>query len=46
MKFLRTLIALALAVQTAALSIGGKHIYVERGSGSLQDIVSSPGSFK
>lgn len=40
MKALRAFTALALAVQAAALSIGGKSIHVERGSGTLQDIVS------
>jgi hypothetical protein len=42
MKLLRALTVAALAVQAAALSIGGKQMFVERGSDGLQNIVSAP----
>jgi hypothetical protein len=43
MRLLRALtVAATLAVQTAALSVGGKHMVVERDSDGLQDIVSAP----
>jgi hypothetical protein len=38
MKFLRALAVFALAAQAVAMTIGGKHMHVERESG-LQDIV-------
>lgn len=41
MKLLRALTITALAAQAAALSIGGRHMKVERGSDGLQEIVSS-----
>lgn len=41
MKILRTITAFAFAAQAAALSIGGKHMTVERDSDGLQDIVSN-----
>jgi len=41
MKLLRALTVAALAAQTAALSIGGKNMIVERGSDGLQSLVSS-----
>ncbi|KAL2070750.1 hypothetical protein VTL71DRAFT_13776 [Oculimacula yallundae] len=40
MKLLRAITALAFASQAAALSIGGKHMKVERDSHGLQDIVT------
>lgn len=40
MKVLRAITAFAFAAQAAALSIGGKHMTVERDSDGLQDIVS------
>ncbi|RDL39958.1 Beta-galactosidase [Venustampulla echinocandica] len=40
MMFLRGLTCIALAAQAAALSIGGRHMTVERGSDGLQDIVT------
>ena len=42
MKLLRALTVAALAVQAAALSIGGKQMSVERDSDGLQNIVCSP----
>ncbi|PVH82092.1 glycoside hydrolase family 35 protein [Cadophora sp. DSE1049] len=40
MKLLRAITAFAFAAQAAALSIGGKHMKVERDSDGLQDIVT------
>jgi hypothetical protein len=41
MKLLRALTVAALAAQTVALTIGGKHMKVERDSDGKQDLVSS-----
>lgn len=41
MKLFRAIGVAALAVQAAALSIGGKNMKVERDSDGLQDIVST-----
>jgi len=40
MKILPVLTSIALATQAVALSIGGQKIHIERGSDSLQDIVT------
>jgi len=40
MKLLRALLVLALAMEAAALSLGGKQMHVERGSDGLQNTVS------
>jgi hypothetical protein len=40
MKLLRALTIAGLAAQAAALTIGGKHMKVERESDGLQDLVS------
>jgi hypothetical protein len=42
MKLLRALTIAALAVEAAALAIGGKQMTVERDSDGLQDIVTTP----
>jgi hypothetical protein len=42
MKLLRALTIAALAAQAAALTIGGRHMVVERDNDGLQDIVSIP----
>jgi hypothetical protein len=42
MKLLRALTIAALAVEAAALAIGGKQMTVERDSDGLQDIVTNP----
>lgn len=39
MRFFAAFATVALAAQAAALSIGGKHMVVERDSDGLQDIV-------
>lgn len=42
MKLLRALTIAALAVEAAALAIGGKQMTVERDSDGLQNIVATP----
>jgi hypothetical protein len=46
MKLLRALTIAALAVEAAALAIGGKQMTVERDSDGLQDIVTTPFFFE
>lgn len=41
MRFIQALLAVAFAAQAVALSIGGKHMLIEKDSDGLQDIVSS-----
>lgn len=41
MRFLHALLAVGLAFQSAALSIGGKSFVVKKGSDGLQNIVSN-----